>query len=101
MITATTLYLMLLTNYNLQPTEAATLTCIAIAESNLNTQAVHYNESNDTFDYGLFQINQVHIGTLTHSSNDLMGVNQNIRIAVKIYLRDGFEAWSTYKKCGG
>ncbi len=101
MITATTLYLILLTNFNLQPTEAATMTCIAIAESNLDNKAVHYNESNDTFDYGLFQINGVHIGTLVQSSNDLMRTNQNIRVAVKIYKRDGFTAWATYKKCRG
>ncbi len=101
MITATTLYLMLLTNFNLQPTEAATMTCIAVAESNLNSRAVHYNESDGTFDYGLFQINQIHIGTLVHSSNDLMNTNQNIRIAVKIYKRDGFTVWATYRKCKG
>ena len=101
MITATSLYLLLVTNFNLAATDAATMTCIAIAESNLKTDAVHYNKSNNTFDYGLFQINDVHIGTLIHSGHALMNVNQNIKVAVKIYHRDGFEAWSTYKKCRG
>lgn len=100
MILAKTLYLILLTNYYLTPMEAATMTCLAVEESGLNTKAIHHN-TNRTVDYGLYQINSVHIGTLVTSSRDLLNTHKNIKVAVRIYRRDGIQAWSTAKRCGG
>lgn len=99
MITATTLFLTLLGQYQLSPIESTVLTCIAIAESKLDIKAINYSNSNGTVDYGLFQINSVHIDDNEVTIEKLLNVRSNIKIAVDVYNKEGFEAWSSYKKC--
>lgn len=100
MITAKVLYLLLISQFHLTPTDAATFTCIAIAESSLKIDTINENR-NGTIDYGLFQLNSVHLGTLADTPDELLDAHNNIKLAVKLYKRDGFKPWATYKKCGG
>jgi len=61
---------------------------IALAESGLNCQRV-----SKTNDYGLFQINQVH---LPKFKEDKFNCWENARVAKKIYDASGWNAWVAY-----
>jgi hypothetical protein len=61
---------------------------IALAESGLNCQRV-----SKTNDYGLFQINQVH---LPKFKEDKFNCWENARVARKIYDASGWNAWVAY-----
>jgi hypothetical protein len=61
---------------------------IALAESGLNCQRV-----SKTNDYGLFQINQVH---LPKFKEDKFNCWENARVARKIYDASGWNAWVVY-----
>jgi hypothetical protein len=61
---------------------------IAMAESGLNCQRV-----SKTNDYGLFQINQVH---LPKFKEDKFNCWENARVARKIYEASGWNAWVVY-----
>jgi hypothetical protein len=61
---------------------------IAMAESGLNCKRV-----SKTKDYGLFQINQVH---LPKFKEDKFDCYENARVAKKIYDASGWNAWVAY-----
>ena len=52
--------------------------------------------SNGTYDWGVFQINEVHLKK-GYSHDDLKDCLTNIKIAKAIYDRQGWEPWSVYK----
>jgi hypothetical protein len=63
---------------------------IAKAESNLNTNAVNEN-SNGSKDRGIFQINSIH-----GFGDELFEAELNIKIARKIYDKNGWKAGSAF-----
>jgi hypothetical protein len=98
MITAVTLYLLLINTYGLSPAQADTLTCIAYEESKLKLNATHIND-NETIDYGLFQINEVWLDRCNETEKSLLKQHNNIKCALTVLEEQGFKAWSTYRKC--
>lgn len=64
---------------------------IAKAESGLKPQATGYN-NNGSVDRGIFQINSIH-----GYGEELYNPETNLKIARKIYEKNGWNAWSTYK----
>lgn len=98
MITATKLYLLLINTFMVSPTQAATMTCLAIHESSLNTQAINFNQ-NGTIDRGLFQINSLWIDELKVPKEELLTLHTNIRVALHIYKIQGITAWVVWEKC--
>lgn len=74
-------------------TNAILATAICNAESGRRTDATNHNSNNST-DYGLWQINSVHSDLLkSHSWSDPM---QNAQMAFAIYKSSGWRAWTTY-----
>ena len=55
----------------------------------LNPKAINYNRNGST-DHGLFQINSIH----GYSQFYLEDIDNNIKVAYKIYQDRGWEAWS-------
>ena len=52
--------------------------------------------SNGTYDYGLFQINEIHApskGTV----EDFKDCDKNIKVALQIFKKQGWSPWSVYK----
>lgn len=94
MITASTLFLLLLHTYYIPAPIAAKMVCIAYEESKFKTDAINYN-TNGTTDSGLFQINSV----WANKCDNLFNLNDNIECAIVVYKQQGLTAWSTHKKC--
>jgi hypothetical protein len=73
--------------------------CTAKYESSFHEAATNSN-SNGTTDYGIFQINTIHLGKTAgcpSSSNELMDVSTNAQCAFGVYSIQGLEAWVAYK----
>ena len=70
------------------------MAAIALAESSGRSDAVA-NEPNGTKSYGLWQINSVHADIL--AGGDWRDPEDNARMAFKIFVLQGYDAWSTYK----
>lgn len=68
--------------------------CISKLESNFNTNAVNLND-NGTIDSGLFQINEVWEEQCHYK---MYTTEDNIDCAILIYKKQGFNAWTTYRK---
>lgn len=98
MISATALYLLLISTYGLTPQDAAVMTCIANKESNLEATAIHIN-NNGTQDTGLFQINEVNLEMCNMTKEDLLQPRNNIKCAMKVLEYQDFKAWYTLEKC--
>lgn len=80
--------------------EATQMTCLAFEESSLRPTAIHKN-SNNTTDYGLFQINEVNIAACNTESKKLLTFEGNVSCAIKLYKEQGAEIWSTHRRCNG
>ena len=52
--------------------------------------------TNGTYDYGVFQINSVHMKK-GYTEADLTDCLRNIQIAYEIFKRQGFEPWVAYR----
>lgn len=63
---------------------------IAQCESRWNPKAYNYN-TNGTSDYGLFQINTVHV--LRYGTGFYYDWKQNVDVAYKIYKQSGWNPW--------
>lgn len=99
MISAATI-IIALTTYGVPGKDLPTFLCIVEKESNFNSKAVNkIHNRNGTVDYGLFQINSVHLPSLKMSGTDLLDPMKNIKAAVYVYNKQGLTAWSTYDKC--
>ena len=59
-------------------------------------EVFHYNSSDGTLDWGFFQINTVHLTRRGVNLRDLLDCKANIDFAYKLFLEEGFEAWTTY-----
>lgn len=94
--------LILLFNYMLSQgltiQEANQLSCIAFQESRVQYTALNFN-TNGTTDYGLFQINEIHLKTCNTTPKKLLTFKGNSKCAIQLYKEQGLEIWSTYKKC--
>ncbi|BBH54720.1 M23 family metallopeptidase [Fluviispira sanaruensis] len=71
--------------------------CIANLESSFNPKAINYNR-NKTFDTGLFQINDIWLKKCNVTRKELFDVRKNAACARIVLLKQGFNAWVTYKK---
>ncbi|MGB9755889.1 MAG: lytic transglycosylase domain-containing protein [Desulfurella sp.] len=63
------------------------LYAIAVTESSLNPNAVNYNNTNGSIDYGLMQINSCHLPTLERygiTKNDLFNPKTNVSVGAWI-----------------
>ena len=67
---------------------------IAQCESHWRPQAYHYN-TNYTSDYGLFQINTVHV--LRYGTGFFHDWKENVNVAYKIYKSSGWNPWVCWK----
>ena len=78
------------------PGEIATATAVALAESGGETTATNKN-SNNSIDYGLWQINTVH-GTLLNQG-DKFNPLDNAKMALTVWQRAGnkWTPWTVYK----
>lgn len=65
---------------------------VAKAESRLNCKVI-----SKTDDYGLFQINKVHLWRFTNRNLDPLDCWDNSRIAAEIQAEQGWWPWSVYK----
>jgi hypothetical protein len=52
-----------------------------------------------THDYGLFQINRIHLPTAKKRGMDIMTEQGNIQFAMYLYNRNGLKDWSASKSC--
>lgn len=80
---------------------AKTMVAIAWDESGFKTSAINTHNTNGSKDYGLFQINSVHLKEAAFVKNGwtataLMEGHVNARAAKTIYDSQGFRAWATY-----
>lgn len=79
------------------PSGAGTIAAIALAESSGNTQAIGGPNTNGTYDYGLVQINGVHIASGAISQAQALSPVSALAYALK--LSNGgtnFTPWATY-----
>lgn len=74
-----------------------TMLCIAEKESNFDQMAVHKNR-NKTVDYGLFQINSIHLELCNVTTDELFNIQDNAKCALKVYKKQKFKAWYAYRK---
>lgn len=74
-----------------------TMLCIAEKESNFDQMAVHRNR-NKTVDYGLFQINSIHLKFCDTTTDELFNIQDNAKCALKVHKKQGFKAWYAYRK---
>jgi hypothetical protein len=77
-----------------------TMVCTVKYESGFYDQATN-NNTNGTTDYGLFQINSIHIGGTNGcptSADALFDVVTNTKCALAIYNMQGIRAWYGYQK---
>lgn len=72
--------------------DIGTAMAVARAESGWNPRAVGGPNRNGTYDYGLFQINQIHNPTPAEKTDGAA----NARRAFQIYRSSGWKAWSAY-----
>ena len=80
--------------YQYFPEDYEKALAIAKCESSLNPKAYNDKNSNGSWDAGLFQINSVHGYTVNH----LMDLENNVKIARKIYDRQGWKPWVCSRK---
>ena len=82
-----------------------TMVCIAKWESSFNCQATNHN-SNDSTDYGLFQINSYYwcsgdpmskYNECNASCSSLFDCQSNANCAYKVYKEQGYTAWYGYQ----
>lgn len=71
--------------------------CIAKNESSFNPLAYNYNR-NGSFDVGLFQINQTWKQWCRMRDKDLLEVKNNAHCALLVLKKQGYFAWTTFKK---
>lgn len=72
--------------------EIAIAVAVALAESGGNSEATHVNKNGST-DYGLWQVNSIH----GFPVGDLLNGPGNAIFAHRVYLSQGWKAWTTYK----
>jgi hypothetical protein len=68
---------------------------IAKCESGMRANAFNGKNTNGSFDSGLYQINSVH----GYSKEKLFDVDFNLKIARKLYDRNGWGDWYSSKHC--
>lgn len=77
---------------NIFPENCDVMKAIAMAESSMNPNAINWTNSNGTIDVGLMMINSCH----GYDKDYLLDVDNNLKVARKIYDKSGLTAWSAY-----
>lgn len=72
--------------------------CIIYKESLRVPKTIHYN-NNGSIDYGIAQINSVHLEMCNTSGKELLEVDNNLACGLKVFKRQGLQAWASLKKC--
>ncbi len=91
---------MLLRAAGFEESEVPRMVCTAKYESSFYERASHRN-SNGTTDYGLFQINRIHLrdgGGCPSSASALFDADTNTKCALHVYKEQGINAWYGYQK---
>ncbi|MDB5213900.1 MAG: hypothetical protein JWO86_1827 [Myxococcaceae bacterium] len=73
--------------------------CTAKYESSFHEQATNSN-TNGTTDYGVFQINSIHVGSTSgcpSTASELLDATTNAQCALGVFNIQGLEAWVAYK----
>lgn len=73
--------------------------CTAKYESSFHEQATNSN-TNGTTDYGVFQINSIHVGSTAgcpSTTQELLDATTNAQCAMGVFNIQGLEAWVAYK----
>ena len=73
--------------------------CTAKYESSFHEEATNAN-TNGTTDYGVFQINSIHVGSTAGcpaSADELLNATTNAQCAMGVFNIQGMEAWVAYK----
>lgn len=83
--------------YGFSESEIPVMYCIAKLESSFNPRAQNFNR-NKTFDTGIFQINDIWLKKCQMNRIDLFDVRNNAKCARLVLYKQGFTAWTTYKK---
>jgi lysozyme C len=88
-----------LRNAGFPESEIGPMICTAKYESSFYERASHHN-SNGTTDYGLFQINSIHLGDpgCPSTVTGLYDSAKNARCAYEVYRAQGIDAWYGYKR---
>ena len=93
----------LLRKHGATNSQIPTFLCLAEKESGLYTDAIGINSKGrwrSTVDAGLFQINDLNHKLCGISARaQLFNPEKNVACAMKVYKRQGFKAWSTYRYC--
>jgi hypothetical protein len=76
--------------------KAKTIKKIILAESGGDPKVIHVNK-NGTKDYGLFQINSIHLKEAKEMSLDLLNPNDNAEFAIHLIKNEGLFPWSASK----
>ena len=77
-----------------EPSDRPIANAIMLAESGGQSWAKNIN-SNRTTDYGLFQINSIHVARVG-DINSLLDPDTNVRIAAQIHAEQSWTPWATY-----
>jgi hypothetical protein len=75
------------------------MVCTAKYESSFHEQATNSN-TNGTTDYGVFQINSIHVGSTAGcpgSAQELLDASTNAQCALGVFNIQGLDAWVAYK----
>lgn len=80
------------------PAQSAVAAAIAMAESGGESAALSPPNRNGTRDHGAWQINSVHASIL--ASGDWRDLNDNARMAKRVYDMQGFRAWTVFNTGG-
>jgi hypothetical protein len=75
------------------------MVCTAKYESSFHEQATNSN-TNGTTDYGVFQINSIHVGSTAGcpgSAQELLDATTNAQCALGVFNIQGLDAWVAYK----
>jgi len=76
------------------PEDPETAVEIANCESTLNPNAVNHKNRNGSVDVGLMMINSIH----GYSKEYLLDVDNNLKVARKLYDRQGWKPWVCSRK---
>lgn len=75
--------------------DARVATAVFKAESGLRCNAINRANSNGSVDYGVAQINSIHMKK-GYTEANLLDCETNLRVALAIFNRQGFEPWAAY-----
>jgi hypothetical protein len=77
--------------------QANVMRAVCQAESGLNPLAISKPNKNSSIDYGICQINSIHLAKVGGDYTKLLDLETNLSVAKQILDDSGLNAWTTYK----